>query len=134
MDAIPDLIREREDALAAMLTGQWEGVSADAAAAGVEAANEERTGGYAGRAVGFGVIAEKGAGDGIEFLVAITDGTRQGAIRARLTGTRAAVLRNTGVDAREHIVERLRNAALSLPNDGNRYLNMILQEQPITFS
>jgi hypothetical protein len=133
MDLDADPIADREGALEAMLAGGWGGIDGAAARAGIEAADENRTGGFGGRSLGFGVIASRDQGDGTNFVVAVTDGDRRGAITARLSGTLMAKLRHEGVDPAEHVVERLQSATGSLPNDGNRYLNIILQDQPIPF-
>jgi hypothetical protein len=133
MSGDADPISEREAALKVMLAGQWEGVRADDAQRGVSLADENRKGGFGGRTLGFGVISAQGRGDGVEYLVAVTDGERQAAIRARLSGTRLAILGGAGEDPATHVVGRLQDATGSLPNDGNRYKNMLLQEQPITF-
>ena len=69
-------------------------------------------------------------GDGCNFRVVITDGEQDGMVVARLSGSRLATSEVQGRE-HEHLVERLHQASGSLPNDGNRWLNMVLQPQPL---
>ena len=70
----------------------------------------------------------------MNYRVLATDGELQGVIIVRLSRTLLAVLSARGDDPEEHLVERLQNAAASLPNDGNRWLNIVLQDEPLSFS
>jgi hypothetical protein len=128
MSDIPE-IQAREDALQAMRDGAWEGVEAAQVQAALEAAEADRTGGYGGRVLGFGMILARPVhegGDWQEFVVAVTDGERQAQMVVRLSGSALPRIDNTDEARWEHVRERLQNAAGSLPNDGRRYENVLL--------
>jgi hypothetical protein len=73
------------------------GVSAEEAQAGLDAARDFMQGGYAGRSPGVGVIHEwPDRNDEYEFLVAVTDGTRNAAVIAKLGGSQRAVVEARG--------------------------------------
>jgi hypothetical protein len=132
-----DPIAESERRLAALLAGAEPDVPREAAVAAVGAAREDKEyGGLGGRSLGFAIIRASdlyAGGDWQEFLVVVSDGERHAAIVARLSGSAVAVLAARGEDAGEHLLERLRNAVGTLPNDGHRYENVILNH-PATYS
>lgn len=89
-----------------------------------------------GRSVGM-AIAEVGAlydgGDFQRFRVVVSNGGRAALIEARLSGSAVAGLEARGEDVAAHLLERMRSAVGSLPNDGHRYENVILNH-PLGFS
>ena len=119
---IPE-IAEREDAFARMLKGDDPNVSAAQARTALDEANEDRRGGGRGRGLGFAILRAYAPNDGQDFDVLVTDGTRTAAMLAHLSGTQVAVHAEAVV---EHVLDRLRGASGSLPNDGNRYENILL--------
>jgi hypothetical protein len=119
---IPETV-EREDAFARMLRGDDPTVSAEQARTALDEANADRTGGWRGRDLGFAILRAHDASDGQDFDVLVTDGTRVAAMLAHLSGTQVAVHAEAVV---EQVLDRLRGAAGSLPNDGNRYENILL--------
>jgi Ser/Thr protein kinase RdoA (MazF antagonist) len=122
-----DPILERERILQVALSGKLPDVSAEQAEAGLQAAREYMKGGYAGRSPGFGIIhVWPERNDRQEMLVAVTDGTRAGAIMAWLTGTRVATLRAQGEDVIAHALGRLDSIAGAFPN-AHRYEDMLAQ-------
>jgi hypothetical protein len=133
MSSVPE-IAEREEALRLMLEGQSDAAAAEEARAGVEAARADReredAAGILGpRELGFGLIRAGqlyDGGDWQELLFAVTDGEREAAIVARLSGSLVASLTARGEDVVGHAFERLRGAAGSLPDDGRRYENVLL--------
>jgi len=131
MEMIPDPIQRAKNRLDAMLTGADELVEPRQAEAALERALQDKAGGYAGRSLGFAVIDYLLKGDGTNYRVLVTDGELQGVIVARLSGTLMSMLAARGEDPKQHLVERLQNAAGSLPNDGNRWLNIVLQDEPL---
>lgn len=126
---VEDPVAAAEQRLAQMLARRAPDASAGEAEAALAAARADQAGEYAARSVGFGVIRAGelyDGGDLQEFVIAITDGTRQAAIVARLSGSAVARLRARGEDPAEHLLERMRSAVGTLPNDGRRYENVIL--------
>jgi hypothetical protein len=125
--SIPE-IKEREDALAHLREHGGDGITPAQVEAAIAAAEDDRTGGYSGRTLGFGVILARPlyeGGDWQEFVVAVTDGTRHAQMVVRLSRTAAAQFDD--VAARwEHVRERLQGATASLRNDGRRYENVLL--------
>ncbi len=113
---IPDPINDAEARLQARLP---------AAQHALDEASADAT----GRSVGM-AIAEVGelygGGDYQRFLVVVSDGERAALIEARLSGSAVAVVEARGEDAPSHLLERMRSAVGSLPNDGHRYENVIL--------
>jgi hypothetical protein len=130
---LPDPIQRSKDRLTALLDGSDEFAQPAQAEAARARALQNKEGGFGGRSLGFAVIDSQPRGDGTNYRVLVTDGEQEGVIVVRLSGTLLAVLPARGADAEEHLVERLQNAAGSLPNDGNRWLNMVLQDEPIEF-
>jgi hypothetical protein len=130
-----DPIAESEQRLARVLAGAELDVPREAAVAAVDAAREDMEhGGLGGRSLGFAIIRAGdlyAGGDWQEFLVVVSDGEREAAIVARLSGTAVAVLAARGEDPGEHLLERMRNAVGTLPNDGRRYENVILNHPAI---
>jgi len=131
---IPDPIQRAKDRLAAMLEGFDELVEPQQAEAALERALHDKAGGYAGHSLGFAVIDFLPKGDGTNYRVLVTDGELQGVIVVRLSGTLLRMLEARGEEPAEHLVERLQNAAGSLLNDGNRWLNIVLQPEPLQFN
>jgi hypothetical protein len=124
---VEDPVAAAEQRLARMLAGH--AADASAAEAALAVARADQAGEYAARSVGFGVIRAGELyddGDWQEFVIAITDGTRHAAIVARLSGSAVAGLLARGEDPAEHLLERMRSAVGTLPNDGRRYENVIL--------
>jgi hypothetical protein len=116
------------------LAGVVPAVSAADARAAVERARADKEGGLGGRSLGFAIIHARNlydGGDFQEFLVAVTDGTRDAAIIARLSGSAVAGLKARGEDVVAHLLERMQNAVGTLPNDGRRYENVILNHPAI---
>jgi hypothetical protein len=113
---VPDPIADAEARLAARLPELEAAVAAaiaDAATRGV------------GIAVGeVGVLYD--GGDYQRFLIVISDGTRAALIEAHLSGSAVAGLAARGEDVEAHLLERMRSAVGTLPNDGQRYENVIL--------
>jgi hypothetical protein len=130
---IPDPVQEAKDRLAAVLNGNDDRVTAADGSAAVERALDGMKSGYGGRSLGFAVLDSLGRGDGVDYRVVVTDGDQEGVIIARLSRTLIATLDARGEAAEAHVVERLQGAAGSLRNDGNRWLNVVLQPQPLTF-
>lgn len=112
-----------------MATGAEDDISPDDAARALDEARADQVGTYPARSVGFGMIHTSelyDGGDHQQFVVALTDGSREAAIVARLSGTAVAVITAQGEDPGEHLLERMRRAVGTLPNDGHRYENVIL--------
>ncbi len=131
---IPDPIQRAKDRLADILGGSDELAQPVQAEAALERALQNKEGGFGGRSLGFAVIDSQGRGDGTNYRVVVTDGEQQGVIVARLSGTLLSMLAARGEAPDEHLVERLQNAAGSLPNDVNRWLNIVLQDEPLSFN
>lgn len=128
MSQVPNLAEERETVLRAMLAGRVNGIASEEASRAVSEALGSRTE-HGGRSVGFGVIQARPlyeGGDRQEFLVVVTDGKRQAAITVSLSGTQIAILQARGEPVLAHLLDRLQGAAGSLPNDGRRYDNLVL--------
>ena len=98
----------------------------------MRAARANMNGPVGSRSLGFAVIDSIQKGDGRNYRVAVTDGNQDGVIIARLSGSLLASSRS-GDDPETHLVERLQGPVGSLPNDGNRWLNIVLQEEPLSF-
>jgi hypothetical protein len=113
---VPDPINDAESLLVARLPE-------------AQQALDEAIADAAGRSVGM-AIAEVGAlydgGDYQRFLVVISDGDRAALIEARLSGSAVAGLEARGEDVESHLLERMRSSVGTLPNDGHRYENVIL--------
>jgi hypothetical protein len=113
---VPDPIADADSRLAARLPE-------------VQPAVDEAVADAATRSVGM-AIAEVGSlydgGDFQRFLIVISDGERAGLIEARLSGSAVAGLEARGEDVEAHLLERMRSAVGTLPNDGHRYENVIL--------
>lgn len=113
---VPDPIADAEARLAARL--------AELKAAVTVAVADAAT-----RSVGF-AIGQVGhlydGGDFQRFLIVISDGKRAALIEARLSGSAVAGLEARGEDVEAHLLERMRSAVGTLPNDGRRYENVIL--------
>ncbi|HWB21503.1 MAG TPA: hypothetical protein VG652_01295 [Gaiellaceae bacterium] len=128
MDVDADPIFESEQELARLL----EGPSAEAAKRGLDDAYVNREEGPLGpRSLGFGHIIEEPGDDSVVHVLAITDGERQGIIRAWLSNSSLAGVEAVGESGGAHAVARLQQSSGTLPNDGKRYENMILQPSPI---
>jgi hypothetical protein len=95
----------------------------------MQPAVDEAVADAAARGVGM-AIADVGAlydgGDFQRFLIVISDGDRAALIEARLSGSAMAGLEARGEDVEAYLVERMRSAVGTLPNDGHRYENVIL--------
>lgn len=113
---VPDPIADAESRLAGRLLE-------------VQPAVDEAVADAATRSVGM-AIAEVGAlydgGDFQRFLIVVSDGRRAALIEARLSGSAVAGLEARGEDVDAHLLERMRSAVGTLPNDGHRYENVIL--------
>jgi hypothetical protein len=130
MDFDVDPIRARQGDLERMLAGVWKGVSPEAAQRALIDAEANRTEGHFRRTLGFGVIAAEPRGDAVDYLVAVSDGDRRAAIKARLSRTRLATL-DAGTSPRSYVVQRLQELTGTLQNFGLWFENVVLQEQPI---
>jgi hypothetical protein len=130
---IPDPIQRAKDRYADMAAGADASVAPAQVAGATEQALQNKEGGLGGRSLGFAVIDSQQKGDGANYRVLVTDGEQHGVIVARLSGTLRSMLAVRGTDENDHLVERLQNATGSLPNDGNRWLNIVLQDEPLSF-
>jgi hypothetical protein len=89
---VGDPLAEAEARLQAMIAGDVDGISPAQAQTAVEAVTRDRKGGLGGRSLGFAVIQARPlyeGGDWQEFVVAVSDGGRNAAILARLSGSLA---------------------------------------------
>jgi hypothetical protein len=130
---VPDPVERARDRLAAILDGQDDRLPSADGLTAIDWAREDMASGYGGRSLGFAVLDSLGRGDGVDFRVVVTDGNESGVIVARLSRTLIATLDARGEKAESHLLERLHGAVGSLPNDGNRWLNVVLQPEPISF-
>lgn len=130
---IPDPIQRAQDRYDNIVAGTDGFAKPEQARTALELALRNKEGGLSGRSLGFAVIDSQPEGDGTNYRVLVTDRERHGVIISRLSGTLCSMLAARGTDDRDHLVERLQNAASSLPNDGNRWLNMVLQDEPLSF-
>jgi hypothetical protein len=133
---IPDPIQRAKDRYADMAAGAEASVAPAQVTGALEQALQNKEGGLGGlggRSLGFAVIDSQQKGDGANYRVLVTDGEQHGVIVARLSGTLLSMLAARGTDENDHLVERLQNATGSLPNDGNRWLNIVLQDEPLSF-
>lgn len=131
---IPDPIQRAQDRLTDILGGSDQFAQPAQAEAALERALQNKESGFGGRSLGFAVIDSQPRGDGTNYRVLVTDGEHQGVIVARLSGTLLSILAARAEDPQEHLVERLQSASRSLPNDGNRWLNIVLQDEPLSFN
>jgi hypothetical protein len=130
---IPDPIQRAEDRYVDIVAGTDGFATPAQAEAALARALNNKEGGLSGRSLGFAIIDSQSKGDGANYRVLVTDGERHGVIVARLSRTLLSMLAAQGTDDRDHLVERLQKATGSLPNDGNRWLNIVLQPEPISF-
>jgi hypothetical protein len=130
---IPNPIQRAKDRYADMAAGAEASVAPAQVAGALEQALQNKEGGLGGRSLGFAVIDSQQKGDGVNYRVLVTDGEQHGVIVARLSGTLRSILAARATDENDHLVERLQNATGSLPNDGNRWLNIVLQDEPLSF-
>lgn len=111
-----------------------DGITAEEAEAAVEAARMHLGVGFGGRRVGIALIKAlpvySAGGDSMPAWYAISDGERDGAINAELSGTQHAAVTNRGEDPVEELTDRLRR--LGMP-DGDHFDQLALA-QPIFFS
>lgn len=85
--------------------------------------------------MGFGLIQSRplyGGGDWQDFLFAMTDGQRNAPLATRVSGTQIAVLNANNQDVADHLVERLHGRAEMIPNERDRFAEMLLG-QPYNF-
>jgi hypothetical protein len=130
-------LEAREDSMQSQLAGTSAAVTAEEAAAGLAAAEQELAHGRGvGYGVGFGYVKNFGSTrglDGIRLEYALTDGERVANVHATISGTRLALL---GYDRTvEEPDERLRGLALkalydlagSISRDDDRYATLLTQ-------
>ena len=113
---IPDPIGDAESRLAARL-------------AELQPAVDEAIADSATRSVGMAIAEVGGLYDGGDFqvlLIVISDGERAALIEARLSGSAVAGLEARGENVEAHLLERMRSAVGTLPNDDRLYENVIL--------
>jgi hypothetical protein len=129
-ETIPEIV-EREQEFTRMLANPS---TADEAQAGLEAAREQRFEGVANapRTLGFGVIRADEPVDGLHFLVAVTDGSRDAAVSVTLAGTLVAVLGARGEDPAWHLIDRISRDAGEFKVD--RRYEEILLHHPFVFT
>jgi hypothetical protein len=129
-----DPIQEREQSLRLQIAGQSAGASSEEAKRGIEAARvdvaEGRGSGYG---VGFGFIKNFGAIDGQDGQTlgfAITDGTREANVHARISETQLGSVTAEEEDVASWISDRLYAIAGGIARDEDRYLT-ILRMHPL---
>ena len=116
-----------------MLGGEWDGVSAAQARIGLQQARDGLASGALGpRSVGFGRIASVGHGDGIDYLVAVTDGTREAAVIVHITDLRLGPLQARGEDEVEQLIDWLNGLAAGVRMDSDHY-EAIVRGDPLVF-
>jgi hypothetical protein len=110
------------------------GVTDGDAEAAVEAARMDLGVGFGGRRIGIALIKALplyAEGDSMPAWYAISDGERDGAIKAKLSGSQHAVVTNCGEDPVEELTDRLRH--LLIPDSGD-YFDQLALAHPIPFS
>jgi len=127
---VPDPMQECQDRLAAMRAGnRADEVTPEEAERGLVAARGDRSAGFGGRQLGWGLIKAYGlnglgVGDRLPCWFAISDGEHDGAVLASLSGSDAAAASNQGEVPAEVLWERLR--AIPLENPASHFLQVAL--------
>jgi hypothetical protein len=122
-----DPVEECQQRLTRMRAGQFEGVTAEEATEGAEAAHMDLGVGWGGRRIGWGLIKAFDlyeGGDWQQAWFAISDGERYGAVLASLSGSEVAAARNRGEDPVDVLRERLRD--MLIPNNIDHFAQVAL--------
>jgi hypothetical protein len=133
---VPNPIADRENYLAAMLRGDVPGISSAITRDAVEQARADMEGPIGPRSLGFSVAYARPlyeGGDFQELLMVVTDGTRDAAFVARVSGTAIAMLEHRGTPVAEFALEELHRIEGGFRNDGMRCENVLLHH-PLTLT